>query len=143
MTTVPFDALIFNSSLTIRATDEGDEAVDTLASSIKAHGVLVPLTVRAAGNHVEIVKGGRRWRAIKRLVADGDLPGDISIPVHYIDAEDDTDARERALAASIERLGRKIQAKRLDAGEARRTRKPKDKSPKPAPVETADTANAA
>jgi len=97
MTTVPFDALIFNSSLTIRATDEGDEAVDTLASSIKAHGVLVPLTVRAAGNHVEIVKGGRRWRAIKRL----------------------------------------------DAGEARRTRKPKDKSPKPAPVETADTANAA
>ena len=103
MTTTSFDSLIFNTSIYVRNSSDDDDAIETLAASIKNHGILVPLTVRSAGNHVEIIKGGRRWRAIQKLIAQGDLPSDTSIPVHFVDAQDDADARERALAASIER----------------------------------------
>lgn len=41
-------------------------ALEELASSIKSHGVLLPLVVTSAGNgHYHIIAGERRWRAAK------------------------------------------------------------------------------
>jgi ParB family chromosome partitioning protein len=43
-----------------------ESAIDDLAASIEAHGVIQPLIVRAAGAGFEIVAGERRWRAAKK-----------------------------------------------------------------------------
>jgi ParB family transcriptional regulator, chromosome partitioning protein len=43
-----------------------DDALDELAESIAAHGVLQPIMVRAIGNRFQIVAGERRWRAAQR-----------------------------------------------------------------------------
>jgi ParB family chromosome partitioning protein len=41
-------------------------ALEELASSIRAQGVLQPIVVRRSGDHYEIVAGERRWRAAAR-----------------------------------------------------------------------------
>lgn len=43
--------------------DMAPEALEELASSIRAHGIMQPIVVRPAGEHYEIVAGERRWRA--------------------------------------------------------------------------------
>ncbi|MDR1136520.1 MAG: ParB/RepB/Spo0J family partition protein [Clostridiales Family XIII bacterium] len=43
-----------------------ENAIDELAESIKEHGVIQPLIVRAAGEGYELVAGERRWRAAKK-----------------------------------------------------------------------------
>jgi ParB family chromosome partitioning protein len=44
-----------------------DEALDELAASIKAQGLIQPVVVRAIGkNHYELIAGERRWRAAQR-----------------------------------------------------------------------------
>lgn len=43
-----------------------DEALNELASSIKAQGILQPILVRKSGDHFEIIAGERRWRAAKK-----------------------------------------------------------------------------
>jgi ParB family chromosome partitioning protein len=43
-----------------------EEAINDLAASIKTHGVIQPLIVRAAGAGFELVAGERRWRAAKK-----------------------------------------------------------------------------
>ena len=40
-----------------------EEALNELADSIKAYGILQPLLVQKKGNHYEIIAGVRRWRA--------------------------------------------------------------------------------
>jgi ParB family chromosome partitioning protein len=42
------------------------EALDELAASIKARGIIQPLVVRRRGERFEIVAGERRWRAAER-----------------------------------------------------------------------------
>jgi len=44
-----------------------EQALDELARSIEANGLLQPILVRRAGRRLEIVAGERRWRAAKRL----------------------------------------------------------------------------
>src|SRR5512138_2583403 len=41
--------------------------LEELATSIREHGVLQPIVVRAAGEGFEIVAGERRWRACQRV----------------------------------------------------------------------------
>lgn len=72
-----------------------ETGIDELARSIQQHGLIQPITVRAHGEHYEIVAGERRWRACLKLQL-------LSIPCLVIHATD-----EQALAiALIENLQR-------------------------------------
>ena len=42
-----------------------DDALESLAQSIRAQGVIQPIVVREAGNEFELIAGERRWRASK------------------------------------------------------------------------------
>ncbi|MGN6227205.1 MAG: ParB/RepB/Spo0J family partition protein [Dyella sp.] len=51
-----------------------DEALDELAASIKAQGLIQPVVVRALGKHsYELIAGERRWRAAQRAQM-GEIP---------------------------------------------------------------------
>jgi ParB family chromosome partitioning protein len=41
------------------------KAIESLAASIRAHGLLQPIVVRPTGDHFELIAGERRWRAAK------------------------------------------------------------------------------
>lgn len=44
-----------------------EEKLDDLAASIKEHGLIQPIVLRAAKNGYEIVAGERRWRAARKI----------------------------------------------------------------------------
>jgi ParB family transcriptional regulator, chromosome partitioning protein len=69
--------------------------LESLASSIRIHGVLQPVVVRRAGDRYELLVGERRWRAAQRAGLD-------SIPA--VVAEVDADDRlEVALVENVQR----------------------------------------
>ena len=69
--------------------------LESLASSIRIHGVLQPVVVRRAGDRYELIVGERRWRAAQRAGLD-------SIPA--VVAEVDADDRlEVALVENVQR----------------------------------------
>ncbi len=72
-----------------------ESALDSLAQSIRSHGVIQPIVVRrtAAGN--EIIAGERRWRAAQRA-------GLLKVPVVFRDVPDDK-LLEVALIENIQR----------------------------------------
>src|SRR6185503_9698405 len=72
-----------------------DEALDSLASSIREVGVLQPIVVRRAGTGYELIAGERRLRAAKKA-------GLATIPVVVRDT-DDTDTLREALIENIHR----------------------------------------
>src|SRR5438270_10648426 len=43
-----------------------EEALDELARSIKASGIIQPIVVRSIGNRFQLIAGERRWRAAQR-----------------------------------------------------------------------------
>lgn len=72
------------------------EALQQLADSIAAHGVIQPVAVReAAGGFYEIIAGERRWRAAK-------MAGLSEIPAVILTADDQKTA-ELALIENIQR----------------------------------------
>jgi ParB family transcriptional regulator, chromosome partitioning protein len=71
------------------------EELEELAASIREHGVIQPIVVRAAGDDYEIVAGERRFRACQRL-------GLKAIPA-VVRAADDTQMLELALIENIQR----------------------------------------
>lgn len=71
------------------------EELEELAASIREHGVLQPIVVRAAGEGYEVVAGERRWRACVRL-------GMTTIPA-LVRTADDTQMLEWALVENIQR----------------------------------------
>ena len=77
-------------------TQMGQEALQELAESIKAQGVMQPILVRpVAGGRHEIVAGERRWRAAR-------IAGLASVPVLVRDIPD----RQAIAAALIENIQR-------------------------------------
>ncbi len=72
-----------------------EEAIAELAASIKEHGVLQPLLVRAVGDDFELIAGERRFRAS----CDAGLK---EVPVIVIEATDET-AMEIALIENLQR----------------------------------------
>jgi ParB family chromosome partitioning protein len=68
VTTVPIHELRPNPYQPRRVFDE--EKLQELAASIKEHGIVQPLVVRAAVRGYEIVAGERRWRAAKMVGLD-------------------------------------------------------------------------
>lgn len=77
-----------------RRFDDGE--LDELASSIRAHGVIMPLVVRPrpAGGYL-LIAGERRWRAAQRA-------GKHDVPVVIQDV-DSREAFERALVENLQR----------------------------------------
>ncbi len=73
-----------------------DAELDELAASIRAHGVIMPLVVRARpGGGYHLIAGERRWRAAQRA-------GLHEVPVVVQDV-DDREAFERALIENVQR----------------------------------------
>lgn len=74
-----------------------EDAIEELASSIRARGLLQPILVRPAGRDAyEIVAGERRWRAAQRA-------GVHEVPV-VIRELDDTETAEIALIENVQRV---------------------------------------
>jgi len=71
------------------------EALEELADSIRAQGIVQPIVVRPEGNHFELVAGERRWRAAQ-------LAGLQKIPA----VVRELDARSAAAIALIENIQR-------------------------------------
>ena len=76
-----------------------EESLETLAESIRQHGVLQPLAVRRLPNgYYQIIAGERRWRAARRA-------GLETLPVVVVEA-DDGHAMELALIENLQREDR-------------------------------------
>jgi ParB family chromosome partitioning protein len=76
--------------------------VEELAASIKAHGLLQNLQVRpGSGGKFEVVAGGRRLAALKRLAKSKTIAKTEEIACHVMNGED---AAEISLAENIVRL---------------------------------------
>lgn len=74
-----------------------EEALRELAESIKQHGIITPITVRAGKKvgYYQIIAGERRWRAAR-------MAGLEKIPVHIIEA-DEGKVMELALIENLQR----------------------------------------
>lgn len=73
-----------------------ESEIENLAASIKTHGILQPLLVRAiTGNTFEIIAGERRWRAAQKAKLH-------EVPVLVEDLEDE-EALEIALVENLQR----------------------------------------
>ena len=72
------------------------EALESLTDSIRQHGVLQPIAVRALGNgYYQIIAGERRWRAAREAGLD-------TIPARVMEA-DDRSAKVLALVENLQR----------------------------------------
>ena len=84
-----------------------DDALEELASSIKAQGIIQPIVVREIGkNKFEIIAGERRWRASQLAELDvipclvRDIPDEAAIAMALIEniQREDLNAMEEAVA---------------------------------------------
>lgn len=76
--------------------DFGDAELDSLADSLRSHGLLQPLVVRRVGERYQLVAGERRLRAAARA-------GWTEVPIQLVEADD----RQTAELAIVENLQRK------------------------------------
>jgi ParB family chromosome partitioning protein len=90
---VPIDQVV-PSPLQPR-TQFGESPLDELVESIRQHGVIQPLLVRAVNGKYEIIAGERRWRASSKL-------GLATIPVIEREASD-REVLEMALIENLQR----------------------------------------
>lgn len=72
-----------------------EEALEELSQSIKAHGIIQPITVRKRGESYELVAGERRWRAARMAEIE-------EVPCNIIDITD-TQSAEIALLENLQR----------------------------------------
>ena len=73
----------------------GESPLDELVDSIRQHGVIQPLIVRAVNGKLELIAGERRWRASSKL-------GLTTVPVIEREASD-RDVLEMALIENLQR----------------------------------------
>ncbi len=90
---VPIEAVRLNPYQPRR--EMADDTLTELAASIRAHGVIQPLVVRAAGDEYELITGERRLRAAR-------LAGLTTVPVVVRQA----DGQEMLALALVENLQR-------------------------------------
>ena len=91
---IPLDQIEANPNQPRREFD--DEALHELAESIKAIGIIQPITLRQVSeNRFQIIAGERRWRASQ-------LAGLTAIPA-YIRTISDENVMEMALVENIQR----------------------------------------
>jgi ParB family chromosome partitioning protein len=92
-TEIPLDAIDPNPEQPRRVFDA--DQLESLAGSIRVHGVLQPVVVRRAGDRYELVVGERRWRASKAA-------GLETIPAVIAEVEP-ADRLEVALVENVQR----------------------------------------
>lgn len=73
-----------------------NDKIDTLASSIKQHGIIQPLLVRRDRSEYIVIAGERRWRAAKKI-------GLKEVPVIVVEDIDDKKVLELSLIENIQR----------------------------------------
>ena len=105
-TMIPLSQLT-RAKVNVRQTSSTD-ALEELMASIESHGLLQGLTVRprAAGTgrsaqKYEVVAGGRRLAALKRLARAKRIPRTLDVPCRVLDGED---ALEVSLAENVVRV---------------------------------------
>ena len=76
--------------------DFNQDATKELMNSIKAKGVVTPITVRKKDLHYEIIAGERRWRASKKAKKR-------TIPAYVLNVKRDSEILELALVENIQR----------------------------------------
>ena len=97
---IPLSRLV-RSKTNVRRTGRS-RGIEALMASIAAHGLRQNLNVRpTSGGRFEVIAGGRRLEALKRLAKDGVLPADADIPCVLV--ADDDNAAEISLAENAMR----------------------------------------
>ncbi|MEM1363941.1 MAG: ParB/RepB/Spo0J family partition protein [Pseudomonadota bacterium] len=96
---IPLDDLT-PAKLNVRK--QGRKEFCDLLPSLRAHGLLQPLLVRAAEDGFEIVAGQRRYHALKRLAEEQDNAD--AVPCLIMEQGKDAEAIEASLAENVARL---------------------------------------
>ena len=90
---LPLEAVRPNPSQPRKTVDPAQ--LESLAESIRVHGIIQPLVVRPAGDGYEIVAGERRWRAAR-------MAGLGEVPVRVL-ALDESQSVQAALVENLQR----------------------------------------
>ncbi|MFT3727880.1 MAG: ParB/RepB/Spo0J family partition protein [Terricaulis sp.] len=97
---IPLNQLV-TSAENVRRTDRKAD-LDSLAASIKTHGLLQNLSVHSRDEaHYEVVAGARRHAALKALAKAGDIAKDFAVPCNIVDAKD---GGETSLVENVQRV---------------------------------------
>jgi ParB family chromosome partitioning protein len=108
------------SPLNVRTNREDAEATEALEASIEARGLLLPLVVHPLREEAQaefgVLAGGRRLRALQRLVGAGRIPADTPIPIVVRDL-DPAEITELSLAENL--LRRELRPYEVHAAIAR------------------------
>jgi ParB family chromosome partitioning protein len=87
-----------------------EEALDELARSIKASGIIQPLVVRPVGNRFQLIAGERRWRAAQRAGLDRvsaivrQVPDELALEMTLVENIQREDLNAIEAARAFERL---------------------------------------
>ena len=87
-----------------------EEALDELARSIKASGIIQPLVVRSIGNRYQLIAGERRWRAAQRAgltkvsAIVRDVPDELALEMTLVENIQREDLNAIEAARAFERL---------------------------------------
>jgi ParB family chromosome partitioning protein len=87
-----------------------EEALDELARSIKASGIIQPLVVRAIGHRFQLIAGERRWRAAQRAgltkvsAIVRDVPDELALEMTLVENIQREDLNAIEAARAFERL---------------------------------------
>jgi ParB/RepB/Spo0J family partition protein len=101
MTTIPLSQLT-PAKANVRKTG-GNDAIEELAASIAAHGLLTSLAVRkSTRGKYTVVAGQRRYHALRMLADRDQIPANLPVLCQVIDR--DADATEIGLAEDVVRL---------------------------------------
>lgn len=105
---VPLITLAVDQVANVRKTGRGAEPL--FVASIRAKGIIEPLTVRKNGDGYKVVNGGKRLAALQFMATSGGtaagVPVDDNYPVPVIVRdEDDREARDTSLITNVVRAG--------------------------------------
>ncbi len=87
-----------------------EEALDELARSIKASGIIQPLVVRSIGSRYQLIAGERRWRAAQRAgltklsVFIREVPDELALEMTLVENIQREDLNAIEAARAFERL---------------------------------------
>lgn len=87
-----------------------EEALDELARSIQASGIIQPLVVRPLGKRYQLIAGERRWRAAQRAgmarvsVIVRDVPDELALEMTLVENIQREDLNAMEAARAFERL---------------------------------------
>jgi ParB family chromosome partitioning protein len=98
------------------------DALRELADSIRQHGIIQPLVVRAHGPRYQLVAGERRWRAARLAgmnqvpVVIQEIPDDQLLEITLIENIQREDLNPIEFAMALERMGRELNLNQDEIG---------------------------